>query len=555
MRKSVALMTVISLIFTVFMSGCSGNKEDEKTPPTTENKSNQEAVDNEFGWSMPENTIEINFYAGQENPDDVKTDQQLLQSWILDNFNVKFNKIVYDVDQKEKLNLMLASRDYPEVITNMSAEDVAKWAAQGKAIELSEYIEKNAPNIKEALGDWYTSYKDKNGKLYGLPRYWGILPIPDYSAHIRNDWWTEMGSPAFKTPNDYFELLKKMQQEHPKNANGEVTYALSSYAPVTKNMVPTLAGMYGLKDGFKVSNEGDFKHWVNTDEGLEMTKYINLYYREGLLDPDMFVNKFENWKAKFSSERVMGYIGAWWHSWHAGHEVWQKTNPDWREEQRYVQVPLKADSAEQAYLSPKNGRSGNYTIITDKAKNPEDIIKWFNFSITDMGTRIIGWGAPNQEESVWTYKDGKFEWVDSAKQQVIDATWDYEVSDKIGQLMYTLVEGQSILKDDGKSTIWFDQNFNEEAKWKKVMNDNLKDTIYDFTLGIIPIDPSTPLAITQQQVDDQLETLWAKAVMSETEEDAIYNFMDMRDKLNKSGLQDIEKFKSDVYKQRLNDWK
>ncbi|MCU6711220.1 sugar ABC transporter substrate-binding protein [Paenibacillus sp. J5C_2022] len=558
MKRTVSLVVIMSLAI-LLVSACSSsnnnNQANDVQPPASEKDSGKEAVVNEFGWTVPEKTIEINFYAGQDNPDKVEENQQLLQAYILEQFNVKLNKIVYDVDKKEKLNLMLASGDYPEVITGLSAEDVAKWAAQGKAIELSEYIEKQAPNIKSQLGDWYSSYFDKDGKLYGLPRYWGILPIPDYSAHIRYDWWTAMGSPAFETPEQYFDLLKQMQQQHATNSNGETTYALSSYAPVTKNMVPTLAGMYGLKDSFKVTDEGEFTHWVNTDEGLELTKYINRFYREGLLDPDMFVNKFENWKAKFSTERVMGHIGAWWQSWNGGHEVWQKTNPDWKEEQRYIQVALKADSADMAYLSAKNARSGSFTIITDKAKSPESIIKWLNFSVTDLGTRLIGWGAPNQADSVWTFKDGKAEWVDAARRQIVDATWNYDLGEKIGQDMFNLVEGQGLMKDDGKSTYWFDQNFNEEAKWKKLMNDNLKDTIYDFTRGIIPIDPSTPLAITMQQVDDQLETLWAKAVMSDTEEAAVSNFMALRDKLNKAGLKDIEQFKSDVYKQRMQDWK
>lgn len=558
MKKNLVIFTVICMIIMV-ISGCSSsssnNKEKAEPTPAPDATPEVQWPVNEFGWSIPENTIEINYYAGQDNPDKSKDHTKALQAYILENFNVKLNKIVYDVDKNEKLNLMLASGDYPEVITNVSAEDVAKWAAQGKAIELGQYLEQHGPNVITQLGDWYKSYNDKDGKLFGLPRYWGNLPIPDFSAHIRYDWWTAMGSPTFETPEDYYELLKQMQKDHPKNANGEVSYALSSYAPVTKNMVPTLAGMYGLKDGFKVTDSGDFTHWVNTDEGLELTKFVNQIYRDGLLDPDLFINKMENWKAKFSTERVMGHIGAWWQSWNAGHEVWQKTNPDWQEEQRYVQVALKAQSADKTYLSAKNSRSGSFTMITDKAKNPEDIIKWFNFSITDVGTRLIGWGAPNQPDSVWTYKDGKAEWVEEAKQKIVDATWDYEVSNQLGQLKFTMVEGQSIMKDDGKSTIWFDQNFNQEAKWKKILNENLKDTIYDFTLGIIPIPPSSPLAITMQQVDDQLETLWAKAVLSNTEAEAESNFMDLRNKLNKAGLADLEKFKSDVYKERMQSWK
>ncbi|WP_314586500.1 sugar ABC transporter substrate-binding protein [Paenibacillus terrigena] len=559
MKRNWSLLIAIVLVLTT-LAGCGTEKDaatDKGTDGKTENQTGQktEKKVNEFNWEMPDKTIEINFYSGQDNPDKVNEHQAELQKYILEKFNVKLNNIVYDVDQKEKLNLMLASGDYPEVITGLSESQAQQWVDQGKAVEIGQYVDKLGPNIKSQLDTWLKSYNSEDGKLYMLPKYWGLLPIPDNSAHIRNDWYVAMGSPKFETPEQYYDILKQMQTAHPKNSKGEKTYALSGVAPVTNTMVPTLAGMWGLQAGYKVTPEGDMTHWVNTQEGLELTKFMNQIYRDGLLDPDTFVNKFDEWKAKFSSERIMGHIGPWWQSWNAGHEVWQKTNKNWTEDQRYVQVKLKAASAEKAYLSPKNARGGTFTIITDKAKNPEDIIKWMNFSITDMGTRLVGWGAPNQPDSVWKYDNGKWSWVDSAKKAIIDATWNYDTSDKLGQGYLMLVEGQGTMKDDGKSTLWFDQNFNDEAKWKKIMNENLKDTIYDNSLGSITIPANDPLIMTKQQIDDQIETLWSKAVMSKTEDEFTKNYDDMKEKLNNSGLHDIEKFRSDVYKKRLTSWK
>jgi len=558
MKRNWSLLIAIVLVLTT-LAGCTGKEEaaeqgtDEQAPNQT--TQNSEKKVNEFQWEVPAKTTEINFYSGQDNPDNVNKYQAALQKYILEKFNVKLNNIVYDVDKKEKLNLMLVSGDYPEVITNLSESEAQQWVDQGKAVEIGQYLDQLGPNIKSQLEPWIKSYYNAEGKLFMLPKYWGLLPIPDFSAHIRNDWYTAMGSPKFETPEQYYDILKQMQAAHPKNAKGEKTYALSSIAPVTTNMVPTLAGMYGLQNGYQVSPEGDMTHWVNTPEGFELTKFVNQIYRDGLLDPDTFVNKFDEWKAKFSSERIMGHIGWWWQTWNAGHEVWQKTNKDWKEEQRYVQVGLKAASASKAYLSPKNARGGSFTIITDKAKDPEAIIKWMNFSITDIGTRLIGWGAPSQPDSVWKYENGTWSWVEEAKKSIIDATWNYEKSEMLGQGYLMLVEGQGTMKDDGKSTFWFDQNFNNEAKWKKIMNDNLKDTIYDNSMGSITIPANDPLLMTNQQITDQLETLWAKTVMSKSEEEMTQNYEAMKETLNNAGLHDIEKFRSDVYKTRMTTWK
>jgi putative aldouronate transport system substrate-binding protein len=567
-KKYLSVMTVCILILSVLVA-CTSTPSDKKsetttTEPTAEVKSPEPTVAatpvaakiNEFGWEVPDKTIDITFYAGQDNPDKTKEKGATLHKFLLDNFNVNLNKIVYDMDIDEKLNLMLASGDYPEVITGLNDTQVSKWVSQGKAIEIGNLIDKAGPNVKSQLGDVYKYFKDTSGKVYSLPVYWGILPIPDYSAHIRYDWWVEMGSPKYDTPDAYFDLLKKMQAAHPKNAKGEKTYAISGMAPLMRTVLPTLAGVWGLKGGYKVAEDGTMTSWVNTPEGLELTKYMNRFNLAGLMDPDIVTNKYDDWKAKFSAERILGHFGAWWVTWDSGHLIWQKTNPDWKEENRFLQVAVKAPTAEKAYYSGKDARGSTRTIITDKAKNPEEIMKWFNFSITDVGTRIIGWGPPNLADSVWTFKDGKPAWNEADKQAMINDVFDSGTkSITLSMDVYPLVESQGTMKDDGKSTYWYDQNFNEDGKWKKLMNDNMKDTIYDNTFGNISIPGNDPLAITNKQVTDLMETLWAKAILSKTEEEAVANFNKMREKLNASGLKDIEKYRTTEYQRRLKEWK
>jgi putative aldouronate transport system substrate-binding protein len=560
-RLSLALVGVMVLLMLAACSGNNGNKTAEQTPKTnadtTATVNTVTAKTNEFGWVIPDKTLEITYYAGQDSPDAAEAKSKTLHKYLLDNFNVSLNKVVYDVNMDEKLNLMLASGDYPEVITGLNDTQVSKWVAQGKAIEIGQFVDKDGPNVKSQLGDIYKYFQDDQGKVYALPAYWGILPIPDYSAHIRYDWWTAMGSPKYDTPDAYFNLLKNMQALHPKNAKGEKTYAISGYAPLTSSTVPTLAGVWGLKGGYKIADDGTMTNWVNTPEGLELTLYMNKFYREGLMDPDTFTNNYDTWKSKFSAERILGHFGAWWVTWDAGHIIWQKTNPNWKDENRFMQVSVKAPSADKAYLTAKDSRGYGRTIITDKAKNPDDIMKWFNFSITDLGTRIIGWGPPNLPDSVWTFKDGKPAWNEKDKQAMINDVFDSTTkSVSLSMDFYSLVEGQAPMKDDGKSTYWFDQNFNEDGKWKKIMHDNLKDTIYDNTLvSAITIPANDPLAIKNKQVADLMETLWAKAVTSKTVEEATNNFNQMRDKLNAAGLKDIEKFRTTEYRKNLQKYK
>ncbi|AZN41896.1 sugar ABC transporter substrate-binding protein [Paenibacillus albus] len=568
LKKRTVLVLGSALLTSSLLSACSDNNgsngssgndskssNDSAAQSTANNQTTNDAAAepkvNEFGWTVPDNTITIDYYsADKDNPDKVATKLKAIHDYVLEKFNVDVKKTQYDVDGKEKLNLMLASSDYPGVISSIDSDTLDKWRTQEKLIDLAPLVDKYGPNIKKELGEKYNSYLDKDGKLWGLPRGWGYLPIPDFSAHIRWDWYQEMGSPKIETPDDYYNVLKQMVAAHPKSAQGGKTYAISWNDQVNINYV---LGIWGLKDGYKEDADHNLTHWLNTSEGLEAVKYYNRFYREGLMDPDSFLNKYDDWKLKFSNEQIIGHIGPWWQSWNAGHEVWKTTMKGWTDNQRYVQIGLKAPEAEAAYLSPKDTTGWNYTVITDKEKHPEDVIKFLDFEMTPIGTRLFGWGIPNLPESVWNYESGgKWSFNDAQKQKLFAGTFEYDKVDELtGGNQIWLDHPQGLMSDDNKSTAWYDQNFNAEDKWKSLMNDNLKDTIYDNTARRIVFTADNPLTIVNQQIDDLIKTGFAKAVMSKTEQGAADIFNDMRDKAMKLGLKDIEAFRTQEYKNNL----
>lgn len=548
MNKKVIAVLLVCIFVVGAFTGC---KKDE---PSVTNESNVKTIGtNEYGWDIPEKTLEFSYYhKGEINPDDVKKNGELLQKYILDEFNVKINKVVYDTNAEERFNLMLTSGDYPEVMTGLSREDVIRLKQQGKILDLTPYIDEHGDNIQKELGDLYNRYLDEENKIYGLPYGWGLLEIPDYSAHIRYDWYQEMGAPKIETPEEYYEVLKQMVEKHPKNANGQKVYALSWN---NLSNIETIAGIWGLKEGYKEDKDHNLTHWINTTEGYEFTKFYNKVNRDGLLDPDSFSNKFEEWKAKFSDERIVGHIGPWWQSWNAGHEVWQKTDENWKEEKRYVQVKLKDEDAENAYLSPKDTTGFGYTVITDKCKNPEQIVKFLDVAITPNGTRLFAWGVPNQENSNWNFKDGKWSFNEKAKQEIINATYDYAEHELLGPNLYWLIHPQGAMSDDPKANAWIDQCFNDEAKWKKVMNDNLRDTIYDNSaMRQINFLADDPITITKQQVKDIVDTYWAKTVLSKTEKEFEKNYEEMKKKLDKAGVNELESYMTEEYKKNLEKW-
>ncbi len=547
-RLGVMLLSLFMLLTTV--AGCGSGGAEKGDATSSQSAPAASGKINEFGWEVPEKTLEISYYVGQDNPDTAAKNSKLMNDFLLKNFNVKINKIVYDTDMIEKLNLMLASNDYPEVISNMKVDEAQKWIDLGKAQELTPLIDEYGSELKKQMGDYLKRYEDDDGKIYNLPVGWGLLNIADAAAQVRLDWYKEIGSPEFTTPDEYYDVLKKLVEKHPKNAAGEKVYALGTWKD---DLIPEqLGGIWGLKYGWKEDKDHNLTHWINTEEGLEFTKWYNRFAREGLLDPDSFAQKREDWGAKCSNERYAGHFAVWWVTKDYGNMTWLKTKKDYNDDMRYPHYNIKAPTAEQSYLNPKSTMGWGRTIITDKCKNPKDVMKWWNFEVSDMGMKLLSYGIPNTESSVWNIDDtGKWSWNESEIKKLENSTFDQAKFDLNGGVALWMVEGQQMHEDGTQA--WLDQNF--PSKWFKQKDENLKDTIFDFSAYYaISLPADEPVTVQKQQVKDIYLTGFANAVMAKTEQECIDRFMQMREKANKAGLKEVEKYYSQEYKKNLVKW-
>ena len=136
-----------------------------------------------------------------------------------------------------------------------------------------------------------------------------------------------------------------------------------------------------------------------------------------------------------------------------------------------------------------------------------------------------------------------------------DGTFDYATFDARGRDHFTLAANLNKMSDDGVSEYWWDLIYRERNKWAKMWIDNLKDGVYDNTLRTIKIPPNTNEAIKFQQIKDILNSGWAKAIFTNSEEEAKVNFEALRTKANSLGLKDIEAYMTTEYARRLAEWK
>lgn len=560
--KRKAMSWIAAILSAAMLAGCggaAGNKTaSADSGPAGETADTGSGNFNEFGWEIPEETLVINILdaSGNYAPTEAqKAGEQNVIEYFKEKFNVEFNIQHISGDGTEAVNLALASGDYPDVIRELPFTEMEKFVKMNKAVDLTPYMDTIGSDIKKSMGEHYPLFLDDNSKLWYVPTTMGsIVELPDFCAHIRYDEWQAIGSPEIKTPDDYYDALNAILDKFPTTPNGESRYALSLY---DSSDPAKFCGFWGLKNGYKVDDEGNFTYWAFTDEGKEMTKFINRFYLDGTLDPDAFANNFEQWKTKFSNERIVGAIGDWWISYNAGHEVWQSLDPNMPEDKRFVQIGFKADGAKEANLSGKNYLGSNCTIITDKAKNPEAILKFINFQATDMGKAISGWGLPNGTAIGDTGRTGKFWNIDEegnwevdpeAKQQLITETWSYD-DEYYWQGVPWLFMNQSRW-DDGEHNIWPNQMWYEENKWKSMMINNLDGTIYDSSMYTLRVK-SDEVKLAEQSVSDAWKMNWGAAVQANNDAEFEAAWTKLQDALTVAGIDQLEQALSDNYKANM----
>lgn len=520
-----------------------------------------------FGWTLPEDTLKIsvfvandNFSVGEEAEQGIKN----MQAYLLENFNIDYEIRTTDGSADEELNLMLASGDYPDVIMGASTTMRQRFVDQGRVAELTDYLnEETCPDLVDRLGDLLGLYADENGAYYYLPTtYSNLMDLPDYSAHLRLDEMEAAGIDysTIKTPEDFYNAAMKLYEENPTAENGETRYSLGLYS---QGMPEDLGGYWGLEKGWQINDDNTLTYWTETDAGKKMAKYFNDWWRTGTMDPDSFTGEWNDLKTKVSQKREVALMGGWWIGLNGGSEVWKSTDDDWTSDETYVCVGFKDEDAKQAAATVKNNAGSRWTFVTDKCENVEGVMQWLNFVATDLGTVLTNWGMPNEVESYknpgtytteWTLNDDGSWTIDpAAKEQLISETWDYNEAGIYGgdSGVFAPMAYQGRFAD-GEHCLWLNQMWYSENPWKKIMLDNMKDTIVDGTnLLFETLTMSDEVTMAKTAIEDAWKQYYPLAVMSSTDEEFEQNWENLQAAVQAAGLDVYTQYRIENYQKNL----
>lgn len=448
----------------------------------------------------------------------------------------------------EKLSLMLASGDYPDVVV-MSRGDASldKYITSGAFIALDELIEKSGPDIKEMYGDTLIKTRYKDGKNYYLANWYGLDSDPVFGMLMRKNLVADLapdkadGSTPLTT--DEYEALLKNFKEKNKTIDGKETVPMTMNGENMGANLGTFKGMWGLRTYY--DNNGTLQYDVKDPKYREMLLYVNSLYREGLIEKEFAISKTQTWIQKLATGAVFSTPGAYWDPGNANGTL----KKDGGDDNQFFPYKVVAPGTEtsQTTFGPRSSLGWDAIAITKNNKHPEETIKLFNYLASDEGQHLLLWGKEGEQ---YTMVDGKRQ-PDPAFLQSFKDNWDDAVKKSgVRKWLWFVKNGLDANEQPYDMAVKYQRSEIDEMAIKS-LGDSVWDTAEFDNLGP---DGGTPEALTAQKVKDIMDQSITRVIIAPSEAEANSTFDKMLADMKKAGDEKVEEIFNQKYSERMELW-
>lgn len=311
--------------------------------------------------------------------------------------------------EKEKFNLMVASRDLPDMIEyDWSTFSGGPQAAidEGIIIPLNDYLDK-APNLKKALteGELAETYdkgsKTDSGQYFAFP----ALNTGQYRTFsgplIRRDWLEELGLDMPETIDDWTKVLTAFKEKKGADAPLSLPY----WYIISDNNA--FNGAFGI--GKRLYLDGDTVKFGPLQN--EMKEYLSVmrdWYQNGLLDKEFGSVKQTAVDAKIvqgNAGATMGTLGG-----QLGMYLRQMETEDPSYDLACAPYPVRNKGEKNEFPTMEFDVASRSLAITTACKDPEAAVKWMDFWYSDEGYDMLNFGV---EGVSYNMVDGKHVYTDT----------------------------------------------------------------------------------------------------------------------------------------------
>ena len=283
------------------------------------------------------------------------------------------------------------------------------WEDDNVLDEYGPYIKKNMPDaLKKNKELTKTITNGASDKLYGFGANVALNSKDNesffYTWDTRWDLYKKLGYPKVKNLQDYHKMLKNMQKLCPSDDSGNKVYAVSLWPDWDDAMVMYVKAMatayYGYDElalGLYDPTNGKY-HDALEEKGpyLEMLKWFNDLYQDGLIDPDSMTQTYDEMIAKVQNGgtlfSIFNYSGS------LGYNTKEHTSAG------KLMYCMKPEDASPIVYGMNTQGGDRVWSIGAKTEYPEKCMEIINYLATPEGRMTMEYGPKGY---TWDYDDQK----------------------------------------------------------------------------------------------------------------------------------------------------
>jgi len=419
------------VVFSLLLTGCgkTGNNTQQGTNPQ-QNTGNQQQTDSskdvKFSWQKDTSHFEFDLYFFAAWGTQYPWRGALVEKYIYEDTGVKPNIIIPTGNEKEYLNVMIASNDLPDaMILEWYAPETKRLIEAGHIYSVNDLAAEHAPELLDMISeDVFRYHSHTDGKLYYLPSFMsskeeyeqGLEKHGARSLFVQKRIYEGLGKPSVDTPEKLLQLLRDIRDKYPdvKPFSIESPLDVTQWGLTGNYTMAYFAGIFAPETYGKdvyLDENGNIELIFENGNFVEAIRFLNQIYREGLISVDTLMMKHEIWGETVDSAQ-WGVTGRF------PIDIWKNHNVkimSLKNDEGYTYIPLEFQKYNGKEPQFAGGRGPGWvaSMVTKKAKNPGRIIRYFEYCWSDEGqiTNLFG-------------REGEtFDWVNGMpqyKQEILD---------------------------------------------------------------------------------------------------------------------------------------
>jgi putative aldouronate transport system substrate-binding protein len=159
--------------------------------------------------------------------------------------------------------------------------------------------------------------------------------------------------------------------------------------------VVALVLLAGCGGGNKAQTTG--KTTAGTKDMKVFVRWVNKMYHEGLMDRESFTQTRDEFLAKIASGRTLSIaLPRWYYS-----SAMTSLLADGKPERTYAYMPItNNENVESRMLRDYGYGAGWGIMITNKCKDPERLIEFFDYMCSEEGQILTNWGIEGENYDI-----------------------------------------------------------------------------------------------------------------------------------------------------------